>query len=350
MQDLKPTLEKLYPENFKGGECGIFAHKLISFPSVGDSLANKKAAVAKYGILAKNLKGDIRPGDVVITTEGTWLGFGHGHVAVANLSNDTAVFLTESNFNLDGRVHHTRMLRKDSPAIVGVIRGSFLFTPPQEPIWPIQIRVKILMNKQPFWNSLLQHMANLQTWFWQASGNKIQLVIDYKDTNFSYWDIEYVSDELGSSRGAIISKQWMLANIAPLAGNADTADILLFCMPRKDWKGTVFDHPELMEAGMAFTGGPAKKPYMAMLVTDEHDDYPPYYVGFGAFAKLAGHEICHLLYKVVCSDKFPAGTDLTHPHFYGQNDVYGKVINPVRPEDCFNDFDYTKIREIFKYK
>lgn len=127
--DLRPILEKLYPEKCYGGQCGIFAHKLVDFPLVGNTLASKTQAVQKFGIPAAELNLKFQPGDVVITSESRFFG----HVLVINFvtyieNSDQAVSFqaTESNFNLDLRVHHTRILNAASPVIVGVIRGKLL--------------------------------------------------------------------------------------------------------------------------------------------------------------------------------------------------------------------------------
>src|SRR5688572_6380284 len=144
--DLQSTFERLYPTGTIGGQCGTFAHKLVDFPAVGNSFSEKKRAIEKYGIPASKLKGDFRPGDVLITSEGTWFGLGYGHVAVVNFANSVNLFLTESNFKKDQKVTHNRALPKNSPKIYGVIRGHFRFQPPM-PEFPIHIKTQILFNQ-----------------------------------------------------------------------------------------------------------------------------------------------------------------------------------------------------------
>lgn len=114
--DLQPLFSHYYPDGFKGGECGVFAHKLVNFPPVGDSFTSKKAVVKKLGTLGH----DCQVGDVIILDVGTKFG----HVAIINSNIMTHWRLTESNWNNDGIVHHTRLLSKNSPAIVGYFRGS----------------------------------------------------------------------------------------------------------------------------------------------------------------------------------------------------------------------------------
>ena len=72
---------------------------------------------------------------------------------------------------------------------------------------------------------------------------------------------------------------------------------------------------------------------------DENDDYPPYYPNLGALAKYIAHEISHLLYPICISSNFAQGVDLTHSHFYGPP----QYLTPMKPEDIFNDFDYSKL-------
>lgn len=129
--DLTPIFQKLYPEGSYGGQCGVFAHKLIDFPLIGNTLASKIRAVNSFGIPVEKLGDQFQEGDVLITKESRIFG----HVAVINLkiyeeNTDHLIQLklTESNFHLDLRVHHTRILSADSPVIIGVIRGNFLFS------------------------------------------------------------------------------------------------------------------------------------------------------------------------------------------------------------------------------
>lgn len=213
------------------------------------------------------------------------------------------------------------------------------------------LKIQILMNNQPFWNSLLKHMANIQHWGFESSGGRIIPRVNYKHISLSGWSTEFVGSDIGGMKVEVIKKSWMAQNVMK---HADGADIVLFCMARKDWKGSVFDHPELIELGYAYQVPKdiysPNVPLMAMLVVDEHDDYPPYYPKLGAFAKLAWHEISHLLYPIYLDTEkkfvnpqtgqlysMPPGTDLTHQHFYGENGF------TMRPEDIFNDLKYENL-------
>src|SRR4051794_28379781 len=112
--NLQSTFRKLFPENAYGGQCGTFAHRLVEFPSVGNYIWQKRAAAKKYGVP------DAKEGDVLITSESVVFG----HVAVINADLGDMWQLTESNFNLNGRVHHTRTISKSSKYILGALRGK----------------------------------------------------------------------------------------------------------------------------------------------------------------------------------------------------------------------------------
>lgn len=121
--DLRPILQKLYPDGCTGGQCGVFAHKLIEFPLIGNTLKNKTDAVAKFGIVRGNINGDYRPGDVIVTSENKT----YGHVAVINNVVNGVLVLSESNYNLDQKVHHSRTMPVNNSHIVGLLRGNFKF-------------------------------------------------------------------------------------------------------------------------------------------------------------------------------------------------------------------------------
>lgn len=325
--NLRSTLEKLYPTGSYGGQCGTFAHKLVEFPSIGNSLNAKIASVKKLGILISDLD-SFKLGDIVVTSESMVFG----HVAYVNAFIGGKLQLTESNFKWNFRVSHDRLFSPISREIVGVIRGKQLFKWP-DVNYPIQLTCTILMNGQPFWNSLLQHMANLQNWFWQASNQRVQLIIDYKNTNLTNWETVFTGPVMGGSNVEIIKEQWYDQHILPLT----KSDIVIFNMPRAAWHGTVFDHPDQIELGYCYEKVGMSKPIKIFTVSDEHDDYAPYYPKLAAYAKLAAHEILHGFYGVAAGDNVIPGGDYTHNHFLGIN---GRRMEPA---DCFDEIDYSKL-------
>ncbi len=121
--DYSQILIKKYPDGSIGGQCGIFCHKLMQFPSVGNTIGSKRAAVKKFGYPAAKVQGGYVAGDVLILDIGTVAG----HVAFINNIIGDDLQLTESNWFLNQRVHHDRLINKFSPEIVGCIRGQLLF-------------------------------------------------------------------------------------------------------------------------------------------------------------------------------------------------------------------------------
>lgn len=117
---IAPVARK-YPEGYNGGQCGDFAHKIVEFPSVGDSKAEKIKSIQKYGIPASQWRRQARAGDVVITGENPT----YGHVFVINeiLPNGKAR-VTESNYKQSNKVSHDRIISLNDPIIYGAIRGQ----------------------------------------------------------------------------------------------------------------------------------------------------------------------------------------------------------------------------------
>lgn len=136
--NLKPIFEKLYPQGSVGpgegrllGQCAVLAQHLVQIGKVGDYLPQKINAIRQRGIFANELQLRFKPGDVVITNESKK----HGHVLVINFvtyieNSDQAVSFraTEANYRFPLRIDHTRILNANSPVIIGVIRGKFLFS------------------------------------------------------------------------------------------------------------------------------------------------------------------------------------------------------------------------------
>ena len=139
-QELTPNIEIDYakanlnkksllavPEGTVGGQCGVYAQNVVKLPDggnwrVGDSIQQKANSVARYA----NAGLGFYPGEEVPKSGNTVIinpGTEYGHVAVVNSVNrDGTVTLTESNWNWDGKVTHSRKIRLDDPSIVGYIR------------------------------------------------------------------------------------------------------------------------------------------------------------------------------------------------------------------------------------
>lgn len=113
--------EQQYATGSQGGQCGVFAHKLVEFPNVGNMLAEKQASVNKHGVKADQWRKEgPQVGDVLIFNQGKY-----GHVAVVNeVLPNGQLKLSESNYNLDEKVNHSRVISANDKNIYGAIRGT----------------------------------------------------------------------------------------------------------------------------------------------------------------------------------------------------------------------------------
>lgn len=343
MHNLRPTFEHYYPENAIGpgtgnlqGQCAVFAQYFIEMPKVGDTIETKKAACKAQGILRKDIK-EFLPGDVLVLDIGTKAG----HIAVVSSTDQVRLNLSESNYREDKRVHHDRWMIASSPQIYGIFRGKLkvpVIDPEPPATFPVELQVRILMNNQPVWPSLLHQMAELQDWYDVASNKKLRLIVNYKDTHFSNWPTVYTSGGVGPLV-EIIKEDWYDANILPLFPEAH---VLAFVMKKNDFGGGV-NLPGVLEVGYCYPPhqiGNAKPPIKTFMALDENTDYPPEHPSLSGLSKYIAHEMSHGLYQLCAKDSFPAGTDLTHNHFYGLDG------NAIRPEDIFLDLDLEKLSRI----
>lgn len=113
--NLKPTFEYYFPEGSMGGECASFAEKLYAFGPVGNLYSQKYSYFLSHG--STNLT-DIQVGDILL------LNFNpNGHICIVNQDLGNAWQVTESNFHLDGIVHHTRIIMKGFSGITAHLRA-----------------------------------------------------------------------------------------------------------------------------------------------------------------------------------------------------------------------------------
>lgn len=306
--NLRPLLSNLYPENSHGGECAEFAHNLINFPSVGDSYSQKKQAVKNYGIQASQLKGDFRIGDVVITSDGVnWLGQGHGHVFVINNMVGGSLYATESNFNLDKRVHHNRIVQKYSEKIYGVIRDPFKF---KLPPLPIKLNITVLMNYDYQWQG--KELQALADWFNLNSGGKIECKIFplYTYKSLKNWWYEVVPGVFTPEQYKVIAKYYFDTQVMPL--RFPNTQCVLWAITKHQWEGSVLNSTK-QELGWYY---PLTNPMQATITCDEGDNsflYP----NEQAFVHYGRHEIFHWLYNYGNR----RGLDLTHQHDLQEKDL-----------------------------
>jgi hypothetical protein len=226
--NLQQTFAHVYPEGSLGGECGDFAHKLVEFPPVGDSIQEKMLAVKAHGFV-----GNYQVGDVLIFDVGT----PNGHVATINADLGDVWQLSESNWNLDLRVHHGRTIPKTKP-IVGGFRGAL-----KVPIYfnPFYMKIRIINNysiTDLTRAQVAQFIATASKW----SGGVLNLVVDTIYTNFQ--NIPYVSvgeaaadsENPQGLAASAVAFAWMLQNPALMAQDVD---VYQFWIADSDWKGNV---------------------------------------------------------------------------------------------------------------
>lgn len=245
MTNLRPSFEHAYPDGTEGGECGTFAQWLVNHAPVGDTNATKLAAVVNHGIQAKDLHQAFRLGDVVIFNIPN---LGAGHVAVINEIFDDHFTVSESNWHLDGKVHHDRAVPKGANSIVGVLRGPLVVA-----LWyyPLFMKIKIINNhRSDALNAVeVQDIVNTAA---QYSQGALQLVIDGVDTNFTnipYATVGEAGVDTENPTGLTVKAidfGWFKDNIAYLGQGHDAA---LFWVADEDWQGNV-NGVEHMDSGL----------------------------------------------------------------------------------------------------
>lgn len=105
------------PSGSYGGQCGEFIHNIVKDYPYGLNGINQKESIINVP------RGSLpQIGDVVIQR----VAGSTGHVAVVNNvdPNTGKITLTESNWNNDERVSHSRQMSINSPTISGYYRGS----------------------------------------------------------------------------------------------------------------------------------------------------------------------------------------------------------------------------------
>lgn len=111
-------LAKAYPQGSYGGQCGVWVRSIVeksglTYPRVGNSLAEKRATALKFGVPLNKA----RPGSVLLTAENKT----SGHVAYIMGANKNGFILAESNYAQPEKVSYGRVIPFNSPQILGVI-------------------------------------------------------------------------------------------------------------------------------------------------------------------------------------------------------------------------------------
>jgi hypothetical protein len=259
--DLKPTFEHYYPEGSIGGQCAAFAEKLVQFGPVGNSLAQKTAYVKAHGIMAADLHGDFRVGDVVVTDDSPV----NGHIFIVNCILGSNLRATESNFDLHQHVNHTRLVPMTSKRIIGVIRGPLkvqIINP--TPMFPIQMPFTAIANNLAV-SSLANSLSAVAEMMKTYSRNRIDLPFDTKNTSFNSVPFADLAGIVGPETN------WYRQNVTPLC----TSKVSLFLMNDQQWQGNTTG---------AMTWGDSGKPGRISL----------HYIET-TFVEQAFHELCHAL-------------------------------------------------------
>lgn len=328
--DLRPIFKKKFPEGAVFGQCAAFAEQLVRPPTpnglLGNSLMEKQNNVRNYGIRADLLNQAFRIGDIVVFNIGA-----DGHVGVVSFIDwrDRLLYMAESNFNLDGRVHYGRAVSFSDVSICGVLRGGFRFLPPAVS-YPLQIRVAVVFNNQQPWQSIIGEFAKVQDWFFKASGGRIQLIIDnpYPVTSLQNVPTRAAGNGMGLIT-EIVDPDWYDQNILPAAPGHD---LYVLVLRPADFKGQVYNSSNLTEIGYGYE---PHFPLKTFVVLDQNSDYAPFYADpdLQGLSKFICHEICHVLYGIALDYRFAPGSDFTHNHWFGLNG------NPVDPGACLPDLN-----------
>ena len=211
-------LQSKYPEGSWGGQCGTFAHKLVNFPSVGNMLGAKLRSCLAFGIPYAKID-NFKVGDVVLENYPVF-----GHLAVINAIIGSKLQLTESNFNYDLKVHHTRQIDRADSRIFGVFRGALTY-----PIPPKVLQVKVVQKGLP-WASMGDKYAEIRTRLLQYSNNKLDINLD---TVFTNLDIPLTTQGYPINQG--VDQNWYTANISPLGANYDFTCLLIPPLTQTSW-------------------------------------------------------------------------------------------------------------------
>lgn len=280
--ELKTTFSHYYPEGSIGGECAVFAEKLEQFGPVGDTLASKTAYVRKYGILRENLGGHYEIGDVVIIDVGVnpITKQNNGHVFLVNDIVGNQLQATESNFKLDKKVHHTRIVPV-STKIIGVIRNCPLkvaiINPEPPPLQKTFMQVTIVANNNN-WKTLADQVHALSQYFIKYSGDRLETVGNIVESHFTTTPLVPFLGQEGTKSS---DPNWYRSNITPLC----TGQISLLVLNPEDY-------PNGNTWGFMTYGDP-HRPVRCEISPKENI---PAIDGTPIFVTQAFHEICHALF------------------------------------------------------
>lgn len=282
--NLIPVLQKKYPNSSIGGECAQWCENLVQFGPVGDTFAQKKAYVEKNGIIAGNIseigKG-FRIGDIVVTSDGTVNGKGHGHVFFVADMDDFNLYAAESNYNLDKRVHYGRKVSKTDPKIYGIIRSPLKLN-----LGTCEINYNVFINNQKwadtgFLSEITLKIASL-------TNNLLKVNFFPLATSFVNWWYEDFS--FGGVDYKVIAKAYMDSSPRLLAFTSDNkpSDVFAFVVRDDQWQGSAGGGQEFAWTNVS------GKPAQIQIACDEFDP-SPWYDGMRLIEHALRHELSHYL-------------------------------------------------------
>lgn len=314
--NLTPVLQNLYPEGSYGGQCAAWAETLADFGPVGDSYSQKKRYVDLYGIIAPNIaevgKG-FRVGDVVVTSEGTFMGFGAGHVAIiADIVNGQPI-AAESNFKKDEKVRYGRPIPLNK--IYGIIRAPLKFN-----LGQLQVNYSVLFNNYPW---AIGFLDSLQQKILAFTNNKLKVNFFPLLTKLTGYTYETIPFPFTGQMCTVIAKSWLDRNARPLAFSSENnpPHVYALVIPPDQWQGSITGGQELAYCN------PSTKPCQIQIASGAADP-SPWYPDLKLVEHALIHELSHFLHYVNGLD------DTTH-----------NLDNPTakRLAEVFNDLDYTRV-------
>jgi len=314
--NLRDILQKQYPAGSYGGECALWAEKIMSFGPVGNSYSQKKSYVDRNGIIAANIAEvgrGYRVGDVVVTSEGTFMGLGNGHVAI--ILDPVKMTVVEANFHKDGKVNYGRIVPVNK--IYGIIRAPFKIN-----LGQCELNYAVFFNNQPNWN--LQFLDELSSQILTWTNNKLKVNFFPLKTEVKNWWYEDVMFPLDGQFYKVIANSYFNQSVMPLSftsGNAP-ADIVALIVNPREWQGAVLGKKASGLLGWTTNSNPAH-----IQISCAESDMDDYYPGMRLITHALVHELSHYLHYV-----------------NGLNDTTDVVdLQNRKLEDIFKDLDFNRV-------
>jgi len=274
MTDLKPTFEHYFPEGSIGGQCAAFAEKLVAFGPVGDSLASKLAYMQAHG--SSNLS-DIQVGDVVFTDDSKV----NGHIFVVNADLGNCWRATESNYNLDQKIHHTRLVPKNFIGLKGHVRAP-LKVQIINPVPMVNLKISIVDNIH--WPDIQQQAQQFADLAKKWSNGVLTIEFNILASNFANFPLQ-VAASAGGVDFKVPESTWRRNNLCPLAPAADAIIFATNPIGNAGEQGYMID-PDI-----------SGEPFILFIDALNTPVFQQTY-GYTEFTKLCLHELSHMMFRM----------------------------------------------------